>query len=224
MLGGFVFRLGIGALPFLLPLMLQVGFGMNPFQSGLITFASAVGAISMKMAVGTVLRRFGFRTILVINSLVSAAFLAVCAAFTQTTPIAAMLALLLVGGFFRSLQFTSINTIAYAELDNARVSRATALVSVGQQLSISAGVAIGALAVELTLRFRGDGTLQAADFPPAFLAVAIISALSVLIFARLPADAGAELAGRLPAPTEPSDPGVPWHPPSVATALTIFGR
>ena len=98
----------------------------------------------------------------------------------------------------------SIN-IAYAELDNARVSRATALVSVGQQLSISAGVAIGALAVELTVRFRGDGTLQAADFPPAFLAVAIISALSVLIFARLPADAGAELAGRLPAPTEPSD-------------------
>jgi MFS family permease len=204
-LGGFVFRLGIGALPFLLPLMLQVGFGMTPFQSGLITFASAVGAMGMKMAAATVLKRFGFRTILVFNALVSAAFLAACATFTQTTPVAAMLALLLVGGFFRSLQFTSINTIAYAEVENARVSRATALVSVGQQLSISAGVALGALAVELNVQFRGGGTLQAADFPPAFLVVAAISALSVPIFARLPADAGAELADRVPTPTETSD-------------------
>ena len=203
--GGFIFRLGLGALPFLLPLMLQVGFGMTPFQSGLITFASAVGAMGMKMAAATVLKRYGFRTILVINSLVSAVFLAACAAFTQTTPVAAMLALLLVGGFFRSLQFTSINTIAYAEVENARVSRATALISVGQQLSISAGIAIGALAVELSVQFRGDGTLQAADFPPAFLAVAVISAISVLIFVRLPADAGAELADRVPVPTDPSD-------------------
>ena len=108
--GGFIFRLGLGALPFLLPLMLQVGFGMSPFQSGMITFATALGAMGMKWATATILRRFGFRTILVINALISAAFLAVCAAFTQTTPVAAMLALLLVGGFFRSLQFTSINT------------------------------------------------------------------------------------------------------------------
>jgi len=204
-LGGFMFRLGIGALPFLLPLMLQVGFGMTPFQSGLITFASALGAMGMKMAARTMLRLFGFRTILVINSLVSAGFLAAIATFTQTTPVAVMLALLVVGGFFRSLQFTSINTIAYAEVDTARVSRATALVSVGQQLSISAGVAVGAMAVELAQHWRGDGTLQAADFPPAFLAVAVISALSVFIFLRLPADAGAEMADRLPAPTETSD-------------------
>jgi MFS family permease len=203
--GGFLFRLGIGALPFLLPLMLQVGFGMSPFQSGMITFASALGAMGMKMAVATVLRRFGFRTILVINAVVSAAFLAAISTFTQTTPVAVMLALLLVGGFFRSLQFTSVNTIAYAEVEPTRVSRATALVSVGQQLSISAGVAIGALAVELTVRFRDSGPLGAADFPPAFLAVALISGLSALIFARLPADAGAELADRIPTPTEVSD-------------------
>src|SRR5664279_5622012 len=81
-LGGFLFRLGVGALPFLLPLMLQVGFGMTPFQSGMITFASAIGAMGMKMAVATVLRRFGFRTVLVINSLVSSVFLAACATFT----------------------------------------------------------------------------------------------------------------------------------------------
>jgi len=204
-LGGFTFRLGIGALPFLLPLLLQVGFGKTPFQSGLITFASAMGAMGMKMAAVTFLRRFGFRTILVANAVISAGFLAACAGFTQATPAAVMLALLVIGGFFRSLQFTSINTIAYADIEPARVSRATSLVSVGQQLSLSSGVAVGALVVELTVRFHGGGPLVAADFPPAFLVVAAISALSLLIFARLPADAGAELANRLPAPTEASD-------------------
>jgi len=204
-LGGFVFRLGLGALPFLLPLMLQVGFGLSPFRSGMITFATALGAMGMKWATATILRRFGFRTILVINSLISAAFLAVCASFTQATPIAVMVALLLVGGFFRSLQFTSINTIAYAEVEHSRVSRATALVSVGQQLAVSTGVAVGALAVELSIRFKGTGVLEASNFPPAFMTVAAISALSVLIFARLPADAGAEMADRLPAATEASE-------------------
>ena len=195
-LGGFIFRLGIGALPFLLPLMLQVGFGKTPFESGLITFGSAAGAMGMKIAAATMLKRFGFRTILMINAIVSAGFLAVCAIFTQVTPAAVMFTVLLIGGFFRSLQFTSINTIAYAEVEQARVSRATALVSVGQQLSISAGVALGALAVDLTAQFHSHGTLTAGDFPPAFLAVAGISALSVFIFSRLPTDAGAELAGR----------------------------
>jgi EmrB/QacA subfamily drug resistance transporter len=203
--GGFIFRIGIGALPFLLPLMLQVGFGMSPFQSGLITFASALGALSMKMAANTILRRFGFRTVLVTNAIISSAFLAACATFTQATPVAIMLALLLVGGFFRSLQFTSVNTLAYAEVDTARVSRATALVSVAQQLAISAGVALGAMAVEITVAVRGHAGLEAADFPPAFLAVAAISATSVFFFARLSPEAGAELADRMPAPTEPSD-------------------
>jgi EmrB/QacA subfamily drug resistance transporter len=203
--GGFVFRLGLGALPFLLPLMLQVGFGMTPFQSGTITFATALGAMGMKWATAKILRRFGFRTILVFNSLISAAFLAVCAAFTAATPVAVMMGLLLIGGFFRSLQFTSINTIAYAEVEHAKVSRATSLVSVAQQLAVSTGVAAGALAVELTEHLRGDNVLQAADFPPAFLAIAAISALSVFIFARLPADAGAEMANRLPAPNETTD-------------------
>jgi EmrB/QacA subfamily drug resistance transporter len=203
--GGFIFRVGIGALPFLLPLMLQIGFGMTPFQSGLITFASAIGALGMKGVVTTILRRFGFRTILITNAIVSAGFLAICGAFTQATPVAVMFVLLMIGGFFRSLQFTSINTLAYADVDPRRVGRATALVSVGQQLAISAGVALGALAVELTLRFKGNGTLGASDFPPAFLVVAFLSALSVPIFWRLSPHAGAEMADRLPAPTDSSD-------------------
>ena len=203
--GGFVFRLGLGALPFLLPLMLQIGFGMTPFQSGMITFATALGAMGMKWATANILRRFGFRNILVVNSIISAAFLAVCAAFTAATPVWVMVFLLFVGGFFRSLQFTSINTIAYADVEARRVGRATALVSVAQQLAVSSGVAVGALAVELTVHFKGSNALQAADFPPAFLAVAAISALSVLIFGRLPPEAGAEMADRLPTPAEPSD-------------------
>jgi EmrB/QacA subfamily drug resistance transporter len=203
--GGFIFRLGLGALPFLLPLMLQIGFGMTPFQSGMITFATALGAMGMKWTVTIILRRFGFRNVLVVNSVISAAFLAVYASFTAATPIALIVILLFVGGFFRSLQFTSINTIAYADVEPHRISRATALVSVAQQLAVSAGVAIGAMAVELTVYIRNDGPLQASDFPPAFLAIALISALSVLIFAQLSPEAGAEMADRLPTPAEPSD-------------------
>jgi EmrB/QacA subfamily drug resistance transporter len=202
--GGFIFRIGIGALPFLLPLLLQIGFGMTPFQSGLITFSGAIGAMTMKVAAAAILRRFGFRAVLTANAVVSAVFLAACASFTQTTPVAAMLAVLVIGGFFRSLQFTSINTLAYAEIETARVSRATAMVSVAQQLAISSGVAFGALAVETAVVMRGGGTLTAHDFAPGFLAVAAVSSLSALIFARLSPDAGAELTQRAPPPAQPT--------------------
>ena len=205
-IGGFLFRLGIGALPFLLPLLLQVGFGMSPLQSGLITFVSAVGAMAMKTQAARIINHFGFRSILVTNAVISAAFLAACAAFTPATPVAVMLATLLVGGFFRSLQFTSINTLAYADVDARQMSRATSLASVGQQLSLSAGVAVGALVVDLSLDWRGGTAITAADFAPAFLVVAAISAASAFVFARLPPDAGAEMSGRKPATvTETSD-------------------
>ena len=200
--GGFMFRLGIGAMPFLLPLMLQVGFGMTPFQSGLITFATALGAMGMKMATATMLRRFGFRTILVINALISAGVSrGLRRRSRQRRRSRSCWLLLLVGGFFRSLQFTSINTIAYAEVEPRRVSRATALVSVGQQLSISdrrrGRRAGGGTHASLA---RATAPCRRADFPPAFLAVAAISALSVFIFLRLPPDAGAEMADRTARP------------------------
>jgi EmrB/QacA subfamily drug resistance transporter len=203
-LGGFIFRIGVGALPFLLPLMLQVGFGKSPFESGMITFASAAGAMGMKMAAAAMLKRFGFRSILILNALLSSLFLAACALFADTTPVALMFGVLLIGGFFRSLQFTSINTLAYAEVEQSRVSRATALISVGQQLSISSGVALGALAVDLTAQFHGHADLRAADFQAAFVIVAAISALSFFVFARLPTDAGAELSGRVPIDPKPT--------------------
>ncbi|MGA8078605.1 MAG: MFS transporter, partial [Xanthobacteraceae bacterium] len=179
--GGFLFRLGIGALPFLLPLLLQVGFHLTPFQSGLITFTTALGSMFMKAAVTSVLGRFGYRTVLLYNALISSVFLAACATFVQGMPYAAMIVILLSGGFFRSLQFTSINTIAYAEIDPPRMSRATAMVAAAQQLSLSTGVAVGALVVEITLRLKHSPAMGINDFPPAFLFVALLAASAALI-------------------------------------------
>jgi EmrB/QacA subfamily drug resistance transporter len=195
-IGGFLFRLGIGALPFLLPLQMQVGFGLSPFKSGLVTFASAVGAMGMKTLAARLIRTFGFRNIMVINAVVSSVFLAACALFTVTTPLLLIMIILVVGGFFRSLQFTAINTVAYAEVEPAQMSRATTLVSVNQQLAISAGVAVGAFCVETTMMVRHVSELTAQDFAPAFLVVAIISAVSTYFFWQMPDDAGHEISGR----------------------------
>ncbi len=205
-IGGFMFRLGIGSLAFLLPLMLQLGFGYNPFHSGLITFATAVGALGMKTVATRAIARFGFRTVLVSDAVISAAFLAACATFTAATPVVVMAAVLVTGGFFRSLQFTCINTIAYAEVDARRMSRATSMMSVAQQLAISTGVAVGALIVESTLRWKGTTAITGDDFTPAFLIVAAISAASAIIFAQLPADAGAEMSGHRPVPARKAEP------------------
>ncbi|WGF87153.1 DHA2 family efflux MFS transporter permease subunit [Marinivivus vitaminiproducens] len=194
--GGFLFRIGIGSLPFLLPLMFQLGFGMTPFESGMLTFASALGALIMKASAAPILRRFGFRRVLAVNAVLSAGFLATCSLFTPATPHALILALLLIGGFFRSLQFTSINAIAYADIPPAQISRATSLSAVGQQLSLSAGVALGAFALETAFHARGGAAIAAQDFGPAFLVVAAVAAASTLVFARLATDAGAVLATR----------------------------
>jgi EmrB/QacA subfamily drug resistance transporter len=207
--GGFIYRSGIGAMPFLLPLLLQLGFGLTAFQSGLITLSNVVGAMGMKTVIPIILRRFGFRRVLVVNALLSATLVAACATFTPGVPFAWIVGVLIVGGFFRSLEFTSLNTIAYADVDNRHIGRATSLVAVAQQVSISVGVAIGALAVDLTLWARGHATITAADFQPAYLTIAVIAACGFFVFARLPADAGAELARRTTArtanPTEATD-------------------
>lgn len=195
-IGGFLFRLGIGALPFLLPLLMQVGFGLSPFHSGLVTFASAIGAMGMKTLAARIIRTFGFRNVMTINAVVSAVFLAACGLFTVTTPLLLIMIILVVGGFFRSLQFTAINTVAYAEVEPGQMSRATTLVSVNQQLAISAGVAVGAFCVETTMLARGMTELSAADFSPAFYVVAVLAAVSAYFFWQMPDDAGHEISGR----------------------------
>jgi len=197
-IGGFIYRSGIGAMPFLLPLLLQLGFHLTAFQSGLITLSNVIGAMGMKTIIPIILRRFGFRRALTANALISTALVATCATFTPGTSFLWIVAVLALGGFFRSLEFTSLNTIAYADVDHARMSRATSLVAVGQQLSISVGVAVGALAVDLTLWWHGRDTITAADFQPAWLIIAAIAALSCIVFARMPSDAGAALAKGAP--------------------------
>ena len=199
-IGGFLFRIGVGATPFLLPLLLQLGFGMTPFQSGLTTFVATAGALLMKAAAASALVRFGFRATLIVNGLLSSAFLALNGWFRPDTPQAILLVALFVGGFFRSLQFTALNVLAYAEIDTSQMSKATSLSAVAQQLALSSGVAIAAAFVELARRFAPDGAISYQIFSPAFFAVATISASSALIFLRLPRDAGAELARRTGAP------------------------
>jgi len=194
--GGFMFRLGIGALPFLLPLLMQTGFGLTPFQSGLVTFSSAVGAMGMKTLAARVIRAFGFRNLMTVNALISAFFLAACALFTVSTPLLLIMIILVVGGFFRSLQFTAINTVAYAEVEPPQMSRATTLVSVNQQLALSAGVAVGAFSVETTMWLRHVTELNATVFAPAFVVVAVVSAASCWFFWQMPDDAGHEISGR----------------------------
>lgn len=194
--GGFLFRVGIGAIPFLLPLMLQIGFGLTPFESGSLTFAAAAGAMLMKATAAPILRQLGFRQVLVVNAFISSAFLVSYGFFTDQTSHVAMLILLLAGGFFRSLQFTSLNAIAYAEIDSEAMSRATSFVAVAQQLSVSAGVTVGAAALEAMRRAHGETMLAADDFGPVFFIIAAISMSSALVFWRLGADAGAEISGR----------------------------
>lgn len=194
--GGSVFRIGVGAMPFLLPLLFQLGFGLNPLQSGLLTFASALGALIVKGFATRIVIRFGFRRILIVNSIIASAFIAACGLFTPATPFLVITTVLLIGGFFRSLEFTCINALSFADVEPSRMSRATTMSAVWQQLSLSVGVALGAFIVEFTLKFKGQTAIGADDFPPAFFIVGALSALSALWFLRLPKDAGSQLAVR----------------------------
>ncbi len=196
-LGGFIFRMGIGALPFLTPMMLQLGFGLTPFASGMITFAGAAGAITMKFTAGPIIRRFGYRKVLLFNTGICALFMACYGLFTPTTPHLVIILTLLVGGFFRSLQFTSINTLAYSDIDLPVMSRATTLSSVAQQLSLSFGVGVGALVLHLTLVMHDREHLTAADFGPAYYAIAVLGLMSLFYFVPLKANAGDEVSGRI---------------------------
>jgi MFS family permease len=203
--GGFLYRIGVGSLPFLLPLLFQLGFGMTPLESGLLTFASAIGAVAMKTTAAPIIRRFGFKRVLVVNAMISSAFLAAPALFTPGTPHSLILAVLLIGGFFKSLEFTSLNSIAYADIDSKAMSRATSFASVAQQLALSAGVAIGALVLEFERMGRASHHVVAGDFPAAFVLVAALAASSALVFAMLPKEAGSSLSARARPVTVPQE-------------------
>ncbi|MCB1511527.1 MAG: MFS transporter, partial [Hyphomicrobiaceae bacterium] len=197
-LGGGFFRLGMGAVPFMLPLMLQVGFGLDPLQSGMITFASAFGALLMKTTAGPILRRFGFRNVLTANAVICGGVLALYGMLTASVPHVLIIAFLVMAGFFRSLQFTSLNAVAYADIDRPMMSRATAMVAVAQQLFLSAGVAIAALLLEASRDMRGAQNLVAGDFSFAFFAIAGLTLGAAILHSRLAPDAGSTVSGHKP--------------------------
>jgi EmrB/QacA subfamily drug resistance transporter len=199
-----LFRTGIGAIPFLLPLMLQVGFGDSAVQSGLITFASSAGALVMKPATQYALRAFGFRDTLVWNGVVSAVMIAICAAFRPTWPAAAIYAALLIGGFFRSLQFTAYNTLAYGDVPRSQMSSATSLYVTGQQLAATIGISAGAVSLEISRTLAGHVTPQPIDFSHAFLVVALFTLAAAPIALLMPRNAGDDLTGRTSVVAEPA--------------------
>jgi MFS family permease len=192
-IGGFLFRIGLGAGPFLLPLLFQAGFGLTAFQSGMLTFATGVGSMFMKTQVATILRRYGFRRVLLLNAVISSLFALAPAVFTMETPALFIIALFLAGGVSRSLQFTSLNTLAYADVPPELLSRATSFAAVCQNLSGSVGVAIAAIGLELTQTAWGGSAVEASHFPPVFLLMAVISASSLFWFMQLSKSAGASL-------------------------------
>jgi hypothetical protein len=169
---------------------------MSPFVSGLFTFASAAGALIIKITVGPIIRRFGFRGVLVYNGLINAVIMAGYALFKPSTPYAVIIVALLIGGFFRSLQFTSLNTLAYADVSLEAMSGANTLASMAQQLFLSLGVGTGALVLHVSLRLRHATALSSDDFVPAFLIIGVLSLLSSVCFAPLGHHAGAEVSGR----------------------------
>jgi EmrB/QacA subfamily drug resistance transporter len=154
MLGGLFFRVGIGAFPFLMPLMLQMSFGFDPFESGMTTFVSAFGAILSKIAAERLFARFGFPRTLTVTSILGAGFLALNGLLTPETPHVLLLCVLGIGGVTRSFFFTGINVFGLSDVDETEASQATAISAVMQQVSVALGVAVGGGVLEFSARLR----------------------------------------------------------------------
>jgi EmrB/QacA subfamily drug resistance transporter len=203
-IGGAISRIGFGATPFLLPLLFQIGFGRSPLESGALTFTTAVGAIVMKFGAARILRRFGFRRLLVSNAFIVGGSIMLLSFFTARTPWTAIVATLGISGFFRTLQFTCMGALAYADLDARRMSNGTSIASVAQQISMSLGVAVAALVLHVSGEFSPAGAPASAALVPTFLVIGLIPILAIAIFGQLRPGAGEELTGR-PSVREPEE-------------------
>ncbi len=195
-IGGSLTRITQGAQPFLLPLMLQLGFGMSAAASGSITIATAIGSLGMKWLAPAALRRFGFRNSLIVNGLVASAGYAVCGFFRPAWPVAAIFVVLAACGFFMSFQFTAYNTIAYDEIPPERMSQATSFYATFQQLMLSLGICVGAVALHIGMLATHRASPGFPNFTLAFWLVTAISTLATVWNWRFARDAGDTLAGR----------------------------
>ncbi len=192
--GASFFRSGAGAVPFLLPLMFQLGFGMTPFEAGMLTFASAIGAISLKFFAVRLLCFAGFRTILLFSAIAGAGMIAVNGWFTAGTPVALIIGILIVSGFLRSLFFTSVNALVFAEVDQRDAAQATAISAVFQQVSIAVGVAVAGAVLEAVTYFSGE-PLGLSAFQIAFVVIAMLTAFSAIACWPLDKGAGGSVSG-----------------------------
>jgi EmrB/QacA subfamily drug resistance transporter len=193
--GGMFSRFVLGAGPFLIAILLQEVFGMSAFEAGLLTFVTAVGAIFMKTAAPPLIRRFGFRRVLIVNTILMSFTIALHALVARSTPHWLLLSLFFVGGFLRSLQFTALGTLIYADIPAAQSSSATTLGTVAQQLAQAVGVAIAALLLHL-MQLRSAGQpLQSTDVAVGFVVIALLALCGLMFFVRLPKNAAAEISG-----------------------------
>lgn len=192
--GSIFLRLGVGASPFLLPLMLQLGFGKTPFETGQIMLFGAIGAMSVKLFAQQVYARFGFRQVMIYAAIASSVGLGACALFQSDTAAWIMMATLLITGVFRSTFFTGAQAISFSEISDEFMAHGTALNSVAQHLSLATAVALAGGVLEF-LSFIGTGELSAIDYQLAFYAVAAVSMLGFVPFLSLPKSAGANITG-----------------------------
>jgi hypothetical protein len=193
--GGLFQRLVVSAVPFLLALLFQLGFGLTPLAAGGLIFASALGAVFGRWLLSPIVSRTGFRAFLIGNAVLLALAIAACALFNRDTPYAIIFSVLFVQGLLRALQLIGVTTLGYADLSDADIGTASAIASVSQQLAQSLGIVLSVLAVQLIQTAVGDITPTTRAISPAFLVIAGMSLISVLWFGRLPTDAGRELVG-----------------------------
>ncbi len=189
---GGICRVALNGVPFLLPLMLQVGFGMSAIGSGSLTFLGSAGAIIVRLFIAPLLRALGFRTVLIGSAVAGSAVLAGFTLLQPGTPRWLIGAYILVFGLCRSTQFMTTNTLAYAETPAAELSRATSLGGLVQQLTVSFGVSLSAV---LLSALSGHGRLTPGRFHEAFLLTAIVPLLAIPGFLRLRAADGAQVSG-----------------------------
>jgi len=196
--GGSAFRIAINAVPFVTPLMFQIGFGMSAFQSGLLLLALFAGNVAMKPFTTPLLRRFGFRTLLNYNGVLVVAGIVACVWLTPNTPRIIIMATLFFGGLTRSMQYTNFNTIGFADVPKAGLSGANTFFATVQQMSVAMGIALGAVALKTSMLIHGNksGRLTMADFPLAFIFVSVIAMTALLDSLRLHPEAGAVVSGR----------------------------
>ena len=194
--GGSLFYLGTTSSVFLIALLLQLGFGYSAFHAGVTTLASAIGSVGMRFAFRPLLQPLGFRRLLIGNALVTGSYLIACGFFRPSTPYVLILVLLLIGGFSRSIQFTAVQSLGYAELPAELLSRATSFSAMTQQLAQSFGVGLMALIVHLSVVAHDRTAIMAQDVGLGYFVLGTSALLSAVIFYLLPAHAGAELGGR----------------------------